>query len=366
MNQSDLAIFSDIINELDATAESNCPFQLLKIVELLGKLAREHWLQKDKGDLWQATQNIWLDLREQVSLYARRADPRASPIYMGSKVNPELRDLVFLAEVAAHGTRDRQRAHIELERLLRKSGAESSPVYRTIEIIHELLPCEARPTKVLELRPVFKMFDVQDHDLPTLTRRRVFGQSAPGVLSFQVGFREPPELDDLLIEVHRGNEGAIFRILEMFDSKDSPRVRNSCVEALRLIGGCVVSQELSARVATNPLYAQCLVLCALDGLASQPYRPPSDESETLSLQRHTVRTVLNRLLEFEPHSEDLKAIRASAIEGVERTRRSAARSNHGSIWARYSLSLSQVRLNSEASSASIEPAGWSLVSSCTT
>jgi len=322
MNQSDQTIFSGIVKELDETNEANCAVKVSKILELLAKLAREHWLRRGKEDLWHASQKIWLDLRELAAFHARKTDPDVLSTYnwVRTKASPELRDLIFLAEVASHSAKAdfQQKARVELKRLLLESRAKSSPVYGAIEIIHELLPRQSRPTRVPDPQPTFEFFDAPDHDLPTLTRRRGFGQSDLGVLSVQIGFPEPPDLHELLLEVHRGDEGAIFRILEKFDSTDSPRVKNSCVEALRLIGGCVVSQELSARVSANPLYAQCLVLCALDGLASQPYRPPSDQGETLSLQHETVRTVLNRLLEFEPHSEDLLAIRASAISGVQR------------------------------------------------
>src|SRR5271157_3626237 len=155
MIQDDQEVFSDIIKVLDATNDTNCARALSNIVELVGRLARSHWLRKGKGDLWHATNSIWLDLRRQLDLEVHKTDPGFSSTsdYFKGKERADLRDLAFLAEVATYGAAPAsQRARTELKRFLSTSRSESSPAYRAIELFNQLLGYESRPTPVREER----------------------------------------------------------------------------------------------------------------------------------------------------------------------------------------------------------------------
>ncbi len=327
MTKSDEAIFINIISELDASTENTCALQIRKVQEQLVKLARNHWLSKGKEDLWHRAHSVWKDLENRIDQKARDADPdsRLTRDYFRAKDYLEITDLGFLAELFIQGSlMEQQQNVVDFERLLLAAKAERSPVYLAILHFNELLGLTPRPNIPIERPPLFEIVPDSDYDLPTLTSRRSgLGSSDAGILSVQVSFHEPPDpeppdLHELMLNVDNGDENAILEIFKKFDKTQSPRVKNACIEALRLIGGCRVAQELSDRVANNPLYVQCLVLCALDGLASQPYRSSNGGDESLWLQRQTVLMVLNRLLEYEPHSADLRAIRDCAIEGVER------------------------------------------------
>ena len=334
MNDSDDRIFQSIVNELDLTEEGTCARQLLKVIDYLASLAGNHWLRRGKEDLWHAAKPIWLELREQAEIHARQEGSElGASQFLEEKQNLDARDLVFLADTSIYGDTPRRRS-VAIEALNRILKFPTSGLTRSCKAIDLLSRLLDRAQMVVEVRVNdWGMIETGERlvglrpasvapDLPTVTSRRSrFRKDNRSATSVHIGFPEHPDLHQNLVDAYEGNEGAIIRILEMFDDANSPRLRNACVEALRSIGGCLVSQKLSERVDPgwrNPLYVQWLVLCALDGLASQPYRPADERIETLVLQRETTRLVLGRLLEYESQSADLKALRDCAVEGVKK------------------------------------------------
>jgi hypothetical protein len=323
-DQFDLDILSALIREVNAADEENCNVRISNLIAQLAKLARQHWLQEGKGDLWHESRAIWQDVRRQLEQNERRKNPEkaATEMWLRSKEEGDFKDLAFLAEIATFGNslRLKYQAKTELLRLIETAKIRNAPVYKAVKLISDMIGASERSVLVeRESISAWEISDVSvDHDLPTLTTRRSeFRLDPKGLLQVQVSFTDPPELQEILTQLERGDQDSVLRILEIFDSTESPRVKNACVEALRLIGGCFVAQQLSARIASNQLYIQCLVLCALDGLASQPYRGPAEEyGEPLSHQLETINLVLNRLHELKPSSADIRAICESAIEGV--------------------------------------------------
>ena len=249
MNDPNLKIFSKIIANLESADESNCLFRVSGNVAQLAKLTRRHWNHGGKGDLWQLTQNIWQDLRSRLSLHEllNAGHEGVTGAWLTSQDEADFRDLAFLAEVASRlefTPRLKNAAKRQLEDLLRRCKANRSPAYRAIELSIELLGNRPREAAIeREELSAWEIFEAPaDHAPPTLTSRRAdFTEDALGMLTVQVDFREILDLHDIVLEVHRGDEDAIFKILDMFDSAKSPREKYACVEALRMIGGCLVA-----------------------------------------------------------------------------------------------------------------------------
>ena len=156
MNRSDEPIFLEIIHELDETTELTIAHQVPKIYELLVKLARDHWLRKEKKDLWIVSDKLWKELREHLQLHARKTDPSFSSTdtYFRAKDIPDLGDVVFLAEQAtqAGSTQRQQESCNSLKRLLNDPQFEASEAYKAIVLIGEILGNRSRPA-VLSIKP---------------------------------------------------------------------------------------------------------------------------------------------------------------------------------------------------------------------
>jgi hypothetical protein len=283
MDEDSSVILAAILGEIQEAELPDLSARMVKVFESLGKLARNHWLkrrpQPGGDDIWYGSQRYWQEVREFLERRARSEQPAQSEEAGDSSLNSvsngpvTLGSLTWLAEEAVNPKRPshyRAAARQKLELSLRtarseKVSSEGRMAFEAMRLIAELTASIGGipPAVRVERVKVNDLGKCEVQELPSLTKRSQ-------------------------------NSGSEREILEEFEREQSPPLRRACLERLRWIGGPVVAERLSSRLASIPHPLKCQVLRVLDELAIQGYVPQDDETQRDN-EAETVEGVLEHL-----------------------------------------------------------------------